>query len=197
MTVCKGLIPDEVCGLFLFPASCPVLLHTVSFKRDFFLFPASCPVLLHSLFQKGLFLFPATCPVLITQSLSKGTFSVSCQLSCTFAVSFKRDFFCFLPVVLYFRTQSLSKGTFSVSCQLSCTFSHSFFQKGLFLFPASCPVLFHTVSFKRDLFCFLPVVLYFCIQSLLKGTFVYTHILTQNDFRSNRYFDCFYCYGYY
>ena len=166
MTVCKGLIPDEVCGLFLFPASCPLLLHTVSFKRDFFCF---LPVILY----------------FCTLSLSKGTFSVSCQLSCTFVHClfqkglfcflpvvpyFCTPSFCFLPVVLYFCSQSLSKGTFSVSCLLSCTFTH---------------------------ICFLPVVLYFCTQSLSKGTFVYAHVFTQDDFRSSIYFGCSYCYGHY
>ena len=127
MTVCKGLIPDEVCGLFLFPASCPVLLHTVSFKRDFFCFlPVSC-TFAHRLFQKGLF-------------------SVSCQLSCTFAHSlFQKGLFLFpanCPV--------LSHTT--VSCQLSCTFAHSLFQNGL--------LFMHTFSHKMisDQTCILAVL---------------------------------------
>lgn len=98
MTVCKGLIPDEVCGLFLFPASCPVLLYTVSFKRDFSVF---CQLtLVHSVFQRGLFLFPDSCPVLLH------------------TVSFKETFFCFLPIVVYFCTVFLKMDLFTH------TFSH-------------------------------------------------------------------------
>jgi len=61
-----------------------------------------------------------------------------------------------------------------------------------------CSLLSHCVQETNPrwgmwTFCFLPVVLYFCMQSLSKGTFVYL----QNDFRSNRYFGCSCCHGYY
>ena len=119
MTVCKGLIPDEVCGLFLFPASYPVLLHT------------AC--------QLSLLLF--------TVSFNRD-FSVSCQLSRTFAHHL------------------------SVSCQLSCTFAHSLFQKGLFLFPANCPVLSHT-SVSCQLSCTFA-------HSLFQKGLLFMHTFSHN-----------------